>query len=192
MERTSGRAVIAMGLTLAGFLLTASNAAGSSRGRSGRSAQRVVARDESGRLLTTGRYLWLAHGQAGVPASLYEQLGLWVRRDRRGRWVRLAVPQSDVTVTFRPGRHRVTGQSANLRILRPRVPYPVARVRRGEFYVAASAVQREFQDVIQTRWRPRTRTLTIQRVAKPIPNTRISHPAGSPAVNVWPVQGKGS
>jgi len=158
---------VRLSLLVAVALLVTKPAVG--RQRSGiivRRSRSVVARDEEGKVFQRSRYIWLAPGRVGVPARVYERLGFWVKRDARGRQVRLAKPATDVILTFRPDHHRLLGQSANVRFTSSRLPYPVARQRRGTLYVAAHVVQMEFADDVQTTWHRRTRILTIQRRGK--------------------------
>jgi hypothetical protein len=117
-------------------------------------------------VIQRGRALWLAPRRVGVPAGVYEQLGIIVDRDRKAGGIVLAVPHSDVSYDFVPGRRRLTGQGANVRFTHPPLPYPVARRHQGEVYVAAAAVEREFGDLVRARWNRRARTLTLQRTKK--------------------------
>jgi hypothetical protein len=148
-------------------------------------APRIVARGESGAVLLRRRALWLAPGRVGVPVAVYDRLGIVVEPKRRPRMVILGVPHSDMSYHFVPGRRRLSGQSANLRFTQPLLPYPVARARQGEVYVAAAAVQREMGDLVQARWRPRTRTLVLQRTKKlgSLPSVQRKSPGQRPGLN---------
>jgi hypothetical protein len=150
----------------AGALLLSPAATAPGSEGTGRSAARVVARDERGSVIQRSHGLWLATRRVGVAAGVYERLGIIVDRDRMAGGIVLAVPNSDVSYEFVPGRRRLTGQGANVRFTRPRLPNPVARRHHGEAYVAAAAVQGELGDLVQARWNRRARTLTLQRTKK--------------------------
>jgi hypothetical protein len=156
-------------LTLVALLPPKPAVAQNRAGAFGRPLGTVLARDEDGRLIGTNRYVWLTKSRVGVPVTIYEQLGIVVERDLDRRQIVLGVPRSDVSFTFRSERRRLLGQSANVRLTGPRFRYPVARLWRGRFYVAARVVQREFSDLVTTTWNHRTRTLTLQRTKELAP-----------------------
>ena len=131
------------------------------RNRPPRAGRRLILLDEHGAPLGVARYVWLHPGRVGVPVSAYRRLGLFVRR-LSARRVELAVPNSDVFVTFSAGSRRLRWDSANLHGIE-RHRYPLARRAGGEIFVAPRLVYFGTPPLVTIGWEPRTRTLSLRR-----------------------------
>ena len=133
--------------TAAGWLTTF-GAAGGAAAAGG--PARVL--DVQGRLLHRTRYVWIARGRTAVPASAYQRLGLYVQADRRRREVDVAIPDSDVGASFRAGARGFRTHPDGPFTLEPRrFRYPVAVLRRGEFYLPPAAVRWVLPEIVLAR-----------------------------------------
>ncbi len=127
-------------------------------------ARTVYLRDVDGALLKKTRYVWFTQRRVLVPISAYETLGFRVRRSLKDKTVKIITPHTGQTFSFAVGQQTVREPDNPTGAL-VRYERPLMQIRRGEFYIAAMALKEYFPTLIETRWDPHNRAVTIRRLA---------------------------
>lgn len=120
--------------------------------------------NEDGSPLGRSSFIWFSDQRVAIPVSAYERLGFRVQRNLRARQVTLSVPNARTGFTYTVGlRDVMEPNTATAESGIVRYEKPILQMHRGQFYLAAMGLKEYFPTLIETRWDPQTRTVSIQR-----------------------------